>query len=43
MTNTKNYPTLCSLCQEHAGFEPFYSILLDTRASTMSENMYDIA
>jgi hypothetical protein len=44
MTNTEKLPdTMFSLSKSTPDSNRFYSILLDTRASTMSENMYDIA
>lgn len=44
MTNMEKLPdTLFTLSKSTPDSNRFYSILLDTRASTMSENMYDIA
>jgi hypothetical protein len=44
MTNAENLPdTMFTLSKSTPDSNRFYSILLDTRASTMSENMYDIA
>jgi P2-related tail formation protein len=44
MTNTEKLPdTMFTLSKSTPDSNRFYSILLDTRASTMSENMYDIA
>jgi hypothetical protein len=44
MTNTEKLPdTMFTLSKSTPDSNRFYSILLDTKASTMSENMYDIA